>query len=258
MYKVIILGSGASPGVPSVSNGWGSCNPDNPKNCRTRTSTYLQYGNTKILIDTSPDIRSQLLQSGIRHLDAVLYTHTHADHLHGIDDLREINRIEGKSLDFYADAETVKVIKNRFPYLIGADGDTTHPSLIPHTIEYYRPFIIKDLKITPIRLAGHTISTTGYIFNDGEVVYIADYRHLEEETFRHILQPVKLLVLPLTIYEGTNKHAGLADILTDIGRINPERAVINHMASEIDYDDLMRRTPQRVEPGYDNMLIEVK
>ena len=93
MSKVIILGSGAAPGVPSLSCGWGDCNPNDSRNIRTRTDTYVEINDTKILIDTSPDIRQHLLDNNIKHLDAVLYTHAHADHLHGIDDLREITRI---------------------------------------------------------------------------------------------------------------------------------------------------------------------
>ena len=100
MYKVTILGSGAAPGVPAIAYGWGNCNPNNPKNVRTRTSVYIEHDQTKILIDTSPDLRMQMLANGIRELDAVLYTHPHADHLHGIDDLREINRLHRCSLNF--------------------------------------------------------------------------------------------------------------------------------------------------------------
>lgn len=104
MSKLIILGSGAAPGVPSVSGGWGACNLQNPKNKRQRAGVYLTDGTTQILVDTSPDLKNQLIANNIKTLDGVLYTHTHADHLHGIDDLRGITRNTGKSLKFYGAA----------------------------------------------------------------------------------------------------------------------------------------------------------
>lgn len=258
-YKLTILGSGAAPGVPSVAGGWGNCDPKNPKNCRRRTTSCLEYKNTRILIDTSPDLRVQLLNTDIRHLDGIVYTHAHADHLHGIDELREINRAEHCSLDFYATEETVKEVEERFPYLLAARGHTNNvssrPSLIANRIEYYRPFMINELKVTPIRLLGHNMPTTGYVFNDGEMVYIADYREIEEVAFDYIKQPVKLMVVPLTLPEGGSYHAGLGEIMRDIERVGPERAVINHMAIECDYDEINKLTPKNVEPAYDGMSL---
>lgn len=114
MSRAIILGSGAAPGVPSVSGGWGACNPNNPKNKRQRAGVYLTDGTTQILIDTSPDLKNQLIANNIKVVDGVLYTHTHADHLHGIDDLRGITRNTKKSLKFYATAQQIAEIKERF------------------------------------------------------------------------------------------------------------------------------------------------
>ena len=116
--KVVILGAGAAPGVPSLCMGWGHCNPNNPKNFRLRTSTYVEIDNVRILIDTCPNIREQLIANNIKVLDAVLYTHAHADHVHGIDDMREINRISGTSLNIYGGAKTISYIKHNFSYLI--------------------------------------------------------------------------------------------------------------------------------------------
>ena len=258
-YKLTILGSGAAPGVPSIAGGWGACDPANEKNRRSRTTSCLEYGNTRILIDTSPDLRLQLLNGGIRRLDGIVYTLAHADHLHGIDELREINRAEQKSLDFFAADETVREVEERFPYLLATRGHannvSSRPSLIANRIEHYRPFMINELKVTPIRLLGHNMPTTGYVFNDGEVVYIADYREIEEEAFSHIRQPVKLMVVPLTTVEGGRYHAGFAEIMRDVERIKPERAVINHMAIECDYERIRRMTPEKVEPAFDGMTL---
>ncbi|MBR1649228.1 MAG: MBL fold metallo-hydrolase [Alphaproteobacteria bacterium] len=260
-YKMTILGSGAAPGVPAIAIGWGACDPNNPKNCRTRTTVCLEYHKTRILIDTSPDLRTQLLKAHINTLSGVLYTHPHADHLHGIDDLREINRITSRSLNFYASPDTLRGIKQRFPYLLATpkhlNNVSTHPSLIANEINYYEPFYIDDLKITPIRLMGHMMPSTGYIFNDGDIVYIADYRKIEERAFEMIKKPVKLMVVPLTLPEGSEFHAGLDDILSDIKRVHPQKAVINHMAAECDYEAIFNITPANVEPAYDNMEIDL-
>ena len=262
MYKIIILGSGAAPGVPAIAMGWGNCNPENPKNFRTRTTTYLEYNNTKLLIDTSPDLRGQMLQNGIDALDAVLYTHSHADHLHGIDDLREINRINRASLDVYASEDTVRIIKQRFPYLVAtpvrANNVSMQPSLVANSVKYYEPFYVNDLKIVPIRLLGHAVPSTGYIFNDGEIVYIADYRKLEDRAFDFIKKGVKLAVFPMTTMEGSKFHAGLDQILYDVKRLGCKQAVINHMAAECDYDEVNKVTPENVLPAYDNMMIKVE
>ncbi len=257
MYKITILGSGAAPGVPSIAGGWGNCNPDNPKNRRLRTSVCIEYENIRILVDTSPDLREQLLTSNIQHIDSIIYTHAHADHLHGIDELREINRAELSSINFYASAETTEVINSRFPYLLVSkehmNNVITRPSLVANIIKPYQSFFIRNLKITPIQLLGHNMPTTGYLFNDGEIVYISDYRAIEEQAFSYIHQPVKLMIVPLTTPEGSKYHASLKEIISDIDQIKPQHVIINHMAIECDYDQINQITPHYVEPAYDGM-----
>ena len=116
--RVTILGCGHSGGTPMVGAGWGDCDPENPRNRRLRPSILVENAKTTVLVDTSPDLRQQLLDSGVERLDAVLYTHAHADHLHGIDDLRAINRAMNRALDVYSDAATWETIRNRFPYVV--------------------------------------------------------------------------------------------------------------------------------------------
>ncbi len=259
--KVIILGAGAAPGVPSLSRGWGLCNPANPKNRRCRTTIYYELGDTKILIDTSPDLRQGLLYNQIRFLDGVLYTHTHADHVHGIDDLREINRINDSSLNIYGSPETMETIRERFKYLIALPNEKKdcirQPSLIANDVNHNEPFYIRDLKITAIKLLGHNAPTTGYVFNDGEVVHIADFRAIDESGYAQIIKRPKLLIVPLTTIYSQRFHAGLEEVMYCIEKINPERAIINHMASEADYDEVNSLTPDYVTPAYDNMIIEL-
>lgn len=253
------MGAGAAPGVPALANGFGNCDPNNPKNIRLRSGTYMELSGVKFLIDTSPDLRMQLILSDVREIDAVFYTHTHADHLHGIDDLREINRITGKAIELFASKDNLSVIRTRFPYLIAEDTSNIDPvyraALHPNTFEYEESFYFKDLKVTPIRLTGHNVECSGYIFNDGEVVHISDFREIPENAFKFIKRQPELLIMPLTTISGTRFHAGLEDLLDYAERIDPKRAVINHMAVESDYAEVYSQCPSNMQPAYDGMEI---
>lgn len=258
--KVIILGAGAAPGVPSLCMGWGNCNPENPRNRRIRTSTYVEINGVKFLIDTCPNLREQLVDNQIKALDAVLYSHAHADHLHGIDDLREINRISCDSLNIYAGAVTLKRIKHCFAYLIAKPNQVKNvvrmPSLVPNLIKANHPFYVKGVKVMPIKLLQHCPECLGYVFNDGEYVHIADFKMIAESAFERITVKPKLMVMPLTTPYGQIQHAGLDEVLGYIDRIKARHVVLNHMASECDYDEIMQMTPENVEPAYDGMTIE--
>lgn len=259
MSKVIILGSGAAPGVPALANGFGNCDAKNPKNIRLRSGTYMELSGVKFLIDTSPDLRMQLILSDIRQIDAVFYTHTHADHLHGIDDLREINRITGKAIELFASKDNLAVIRTRFPYLIADDTSTIDPvyraALHPNVFEYEQSFHFKGLKVTPIRLQGHNVECSGYIFNDGEVVHISDFREIPESALKLIKRQPEVLIMPLTTPSGTRFHAGLDDLLDYAEKIDPKRVIINHMAVESDYAEVYSHCPSNVQPAYDGMEI---
>ena len=264
MTKIIFTGTGAAPGVPSLSRGWGNCNPNNEKNRRKRIGTYIEIGSQKFLIDTSPDLRTQLLENNIRYIDGVLYTHAHADHTHGIDDLRELNRIVKKPLDIYGTTHTITQIRNRFPYLIAAslnkeDACIYKASLIAHELDLAGSLFLGDVKIDVLELNGHLVPSNGYIFNDGEIVYVADCREISEVGLHKIKTTPKILVLPLTTPNaGYAKisHMGLDKVLEYVNLIKPERAIINHMAAECDYDEINSLTPANTFAAFDNMVIE--
>ncbi len=261
MSKIVILGSGAAPGVPAVACGWGNCNPNNPKNRRRRTGTYIEIGKVCLLIDTSPDLRSQLLDNNIRRLDAVLYTHTHADHLHGIDDLRELNRISRSSLDIWGDKTTRETISLRFPYLLADEQHPnnviTRPSLIMHCFEPGHPFKVAGVDIMPLRLEGHHIPSSGYLINQGEILYIADCKEISPESLALIKKPPRLMIAPLTSDVPQPQHMGLDKLLEYVNILKPQLTVINHMAAENDYDVVNSLTPDNVMASYDNMVLEI-
>ncbi len=262
MPRITILGSGAAPGVPAIAMGWGDCNPNNPKNRRLRAGTYIEYENAKILIDTSPDLRMHLLNNNIRYLDGVLLTHTHSDHLHGIDDLREINRISRGPLDFFATAEDMKVVHERFGYLFADVAKECNPLyrayLMPRTIEYGKEFFIGDVSVVPLQLEGHNIGSTGYIFNGGEIVHISDFKRLHDEDVEKLRGKVGVMIMPLTTPHQCKFHANIDEVLQYAEIIRPQKLIINHMAVECDYDAISAQMPDFAEVAYDGMTIELK
>lgn len=264
MSKIIFMGTGAAPGVPSLSKGWGNCNPDNPKNRRKRIGTYIEIGNQKLLIDTSPDLRMQLLENDIRYIDGVLYTHGHADHLHGIDDLRELNRIMEKPINIYGMPHTIDTIKERFSYLLTSalckkDKCMFKASLIAHQLSAEESLYLGNVKIDVLRLEKHNVPSNGYIFNDGEIVYVADCQKIFDADLNKIQKRPEVLILPLTVFNPQYApifHMTLDKLLEYVNLIKPKKAIINHMASECDYDELNNVTPQNVLISYDNMVCE--
>ena len=260
MSSALFLGSGASPGVPSLSNGFGDCDPENPKNIRRRTTTLYEVNGVKIMIDTSPDLRSQCLDYNIRMVHAVCYTHAHSDHLHGIDDIREINRIMHKPMDVYACKPTMKEIKKRFSYLFVKIQSKffycTRAGIIPHVVKPNREFFINGIKLVPLKLLGHNMESYGYIIND-EIVHIADFKVLSDSAIKQIraIKP-KLMVMPLTVIEPHRRHVGLSEVIDYAKMFEPEHVVLNHMASECDYDYVNSHTPDFIEPAYDGLKVE--
>ena len=260
MTKVVFLGAGASPGVPSICNGWGACNPDNLKNVRTRTSTYYEVNGVKILIDTSPDLRQQMLNNNIYDIDVVLYTHAHFDHISGIDDLREINRRTCKPIPVFASKDTMSEIKRRYGYMIIKNNEPkfylSKGGLITKKIKANHEFEFMGVKIMPLKLLGHNSPSYGYIIND-EIVHLSDFKKLSNSAIEHIkeIKP-KLMVMPLTIPTTHIHHVGLEEAMNYVKMFDVERVVFNHMASECDYDCINESTPDYVTPAYDGMKLE--
>ena len=259
MNRLIILGSGAAPGVPSLSRGWGKCDSANPKNRRMRIGTYVEYEGLKLVIDTSPDLRVQLLNHNLRYLDFVLYTHTHADHLNGIDDLREINRISRQPVSIFSTGKIIKEIRHRFGYLMTQKKklrNFTMPRLTVNTVKTNHPFYLKGVKITPIKLLGHHNESIGYVFDDGELVYIPDFKEFSLSAMKAVKKKPKILIIPLTTTYEADQHASLKTVKEYIEKIDADRTIINHMSTDCDYDEINRLTGYKVFPAFDGMKIE--
>lgn len=251
--KVTILGCGSAGGVPSLSRGWGNCDPQNPRNRRLRPSILVEQGQSRLLVDTSPDCRQQLLDADVHRLDAVLYTHDHADHLHGIDDLREINRAMGTVLPLYAAPDTLEQIQQRFTYVLGTveEGMSIYkPMLEPHAIS--GPFRVGEIPVIPFEQDHGWCTTLGFRF--GPIAYSTDVVNLSEEAFA-ALDGVKVWIVGCLCYRPHHTHAHLDKVLEWVKRVKPERAYLTHMPPILDYDILCGKLPPYVRPAHDGQVI---
>ena len=256
--RVTVLGCGASTGVPTIGRNWGRCDPNDARNRRRRVSLLVEAaGGTTILIDTSPDLREQLIDAGIRRLDAVLYTHAHADHLHGIDDLRGVNRMIQAALPTYATRETLAEIERRFGYVFaplkpGLEGNYYKPVLERHVID--GPFTVAGIAVMPF-VQDHGFSTTlGFRF--GGFAYSTDVIGLDDRAFA-ALAGIDTWVVDCIRRTPHVTHSHVDRTLEWIGRVRPRRAVLTHMDESLDYETLRRTLPAGVEPGYDGMVLEL-
>jgi len=253
--KVTMLGCGPSFGVPAVGLGWEACDPTDPRNRRRRSSVLIECRGQTVLIDTSPDLREQLIDANISRLDAVLMTHAHADHLHGIDDLRGINRVIKAPIPIYGDEKTLSEIKARFGYAlvpIEPGGFFFKPTLTPHTID--GPFTVAGLPVVPFVQSHGYSKTLG--FRIGAFGYSTDVVELDDAAFA-ALDGIDLWIVDCLRYEPHPTHSHLAQTLSWIERLKPKRAVLTHMDRPLDYTELAAKLPPGVDPGIDGLVFEL-
>ena len=230
------------------------CRSDDPRNRRRRVSVFAESSGTRLLIDTPPDLHGQLVDAGVSRLDAVLYTHGHADHVHGIDDLRSINHHMGCALDAYGTAATIETISGRFGYAFKPPGRVwTRPSLNPIVVT--GPFKHGEIAITPFSQEHGRSTTTGYRM--GDMAYSTDVKALPDDSFA-ALEGVRLWVVDCLGYREHPTHAHLDLTLSWIARVKPKLAVLTHMSHQFDYETLRAALPAGVVPGYDGLVIDTE
>lgn len=261
--KVTILGCGSSPGVPRIGNDWGACDPNEPKNRRTRCSILIERadggGVTRVLVDTGPDVRAQLLAAGVNSIDGVVYTHGHADHVHGIDDLRAFWQNTHRLVDVYADASTMARLMQAFGYCFAtAPGSFYPPILKHHPIEAGRALTIDGpggrIALMPFRQIHGDIETLG--LRVGGLAYSCDVSDLPDEALT-TLAGLDVWIVDALRYKPHPSHFSLDEAVAWIGRVKPRRAVLTHMHIDLDYATLRRDLPAGIEPAFDGMTLEV-
>jgi phosphoribosyl 1,2-cyclic phosphate phosphodiesterase len=257
-----ILGCGSSGGVPRLGEGagdWGDCDPANPKNRRRRCSLLVaregDAGTTRVLIDTTPDMRDQLLVAGIGHLDAVVYTHSHADHLHGIDDLRQIVFNRRSRLPVYADGPTQEALISRFGYAFVQPAGSDYPPILDlHGIDGTVTVTGAggSISLTPFRAEHGTMDALG--FRIGPLAYLPDAVAIPAESWP-ILDGLDCWIVDALRRKPHPTHAHLALALEWIARARPTRAILTNMHNDLDYETLRAELPAHVAPAFDGMSV---
>ena len=253
--KITILGCGPSGGVPLVGGVWGNCDPAEPKNYRTRSSLLIETAGHNLLIDTSPDLRAQLLREAIKTIDGVFFTHAHADHCHGIDDLRPIYIAHKRAtIPIYGAQETMEALHNIFGYLFHSAHAQYPQVLNPNALPMNTDIDMYGMKLRLFEQDHGFSTTTGYRFND--VAYSTDVLNLDETAFAQ-LQDLDLWIVDCLAEQAKPTHSHLAQTLEWIERVKPRRAILTHMDQSLDYHTLKAQLPSHIEPAYDGMVINL-
>jgi len=261
--RFTILGCGSSGGVPRPALGWGDCNPDNPKNRRRRTSLLVERkgaaGVTRALVDTSPDLREQLLDSGVDWLDGVLFTHAHADHIHGIDDLRALFLHRRRRVDAHIDAATSELLRARFGYCFATPPGSEYPPILnEHRLAAGHAVTINGdggpITVLPILQEHGDIPSLGFRF--GDLAYSCDISGLPAASLP-ALAGLEVWILDALRYKPHPSHFSLDEALVWVERIKPKRAILTNLHSDLDYDVLRARLPAHVEPAFDGLRVEL-
>jgi phosphoribosyl 1,2-cyclic phosphate phosphodiesterase len=254
-----ILGCGSSGGVPRLGGVWGDCDPGNPKNRRRRCSMLITRetteGTTRVLIDTSPDMREQLLDAGVGALDGVVYTHSHADHMHGIDDLRQVVFNQRQRLPVWADGPTQEALLSRFGYaFVQPEGSPYPPILDLHTIDgpVSIPGAGGPITLTPFRADHGSMDALG--FRIGPLAYLPDAVDIPAESWP-VLDGLGCWIVDALRRKPHPTHAHLDMTLGWIARAKPARAVITNMHIDLDYETLRTELPPHITPAFDGMTI---
>lgn len=262
--SVTILGCGSSGGVPRPGSGWGACDPGNPKNRRRRCALLVERrgpgGTTSVLIDTTPDLREQLLDAEITRLDATLFSHDHADHTHGIDDLRALVLHMRKRIPVHADAITGATLRQRFAYLFETPPGSLYPPILDlMPLAAGEPLTVDGpggpIEALPFRLEhGPNYDALGFRF--GGLGYAPDVSAIPDEAMA-TMSGLEVLILDCLREAPHPSHFNLEQALEAIETLRPRRAILTNLHVDLDYASLAKRLPKGIEPAFDGMRVEI-
>jgi phosphoribosyl 1,2-cyclic phosphate phosphodiesterase len=260
-FVATILGCGSSGGVPRVGAGWGACDPANPRNRRRRCSLLVERvaasGRTTVLVDTGPDVREQLLDAGVDWIDGVMFTHEHADHTHGIDDMRVLAIHQRRLIDAHADDKTADLLRRRFGYCFETPPGSQYPPILAlNRLNDGIPVQISgaggNLTALPFMMYHGDTDALGFRF--GSMAYSSDVNGLPPESEAR-LQDLDVWIVDALRYTQHPSHWSLGDALAWIERIKPRRAILTNLHTDMDYETLSRSLPPHVVPAYDGMKV---
>jgi len=260
--RFTILGCGSSPGVPRPNGDFGVCDPEEPKNYRTRAAFLVERitanATTTIVIDTGPDFRTQMLKAKVRHIDGVVYTHGHADHIHGIDDLRSFALAQQDLVHIYADKPTLKQLNQCFGYCFKTPPGSNYPPILAaHHINLEEKLIISgqagSVSLEPLLQIHGDIHSLG--FRIGNVAYCTDVSQFPLTTLQQ-LEGLDLLILDALQYKPHPSHFSYGEAVDVIEQLRPKHALLTHMHISLDYQTVLQNTPDHIEPAYDGWAFE--
>lgn len=262
--KFTLLGTGSSGGVPRVGNQWGKCDPQNPKNRRRRCALLLELtsdtGTTSVLIDAGVDLREQLLSADVSHLDGVLLTHSHADHIFGLDDLRQLALVMKTPIPVHMDAKTAEIVLPAFGYIFHQAPTSSYPAFCTHMDIHHEELTCIEgsggaIEFQPLVVEHGDIHALG--FRMGDIAYLPDMKRLANSNSLKALENLDVLIVDCLREIDHPAHLSLSESLAFIEQINPRRAVLTNMHSDLDYQALLERLPKHIVPGFDGFQLEL-
>jgi len=252
--KLTFLGSGTSVGVPVIGCMCQVCKSNNPKNKRLRTSVLVQLGGKNILIDASTDLRQQALIYSIKKVNAILFTHCHADHIFGLDEIRIFNFYQREEIPCYGNEQTIRTIKNIFNYLFEkSDYWGDRPGVVPKVVK--DKFLLFDKEIIPVEVRHYEKKILGYRIDD--LAYITDCSEMPESSLP-LLENLDVLILNALRHKPHPGHFSLSQALEIIKAIKPKQAILTHLSHDFDCEEICKCLPENVELAYDGLVIETK
>lgn len=257
--KLRILGTGTSFGVPQIACDCAVCHSTDPRDKRTRCGAIIETDDgTRLLIDTPPELRQQLIAAGVDSIDAVLYTHEHADHIHGIDDLRAFTMRSKVALPLYGSADTLTTIGARFPYIVDSRlqplAGTTKPEGTPIVVIPGVPFRVRDTHVMPIAVPHGR--TEVLAFRVGPIAYVTDAKSIPDAALA-ALEGVRVLVLNALMHRVHPTHLSISEAVAVAQRIGAEQTFLTHLTHESFHADLAAELPVGISPAYDGLVVEV-
>jgi phosphoribosyl 1,2-cyclic phosphate phosphodiesterase len=252
--RITVLGSGTSSGVPTIGCSCEVCRSSDPRDTRLRPSVLLRYNGRNVIVDTSPDFRAQVLRARLERLDAILYTHSHADHILGLDDVRPFNFRQKSSMPVYGTAETLDVIQRVFQYAFEEPQQSSVPKLDLRILDG-SPFELFDLRFTPVRLCHGRGTVLGFRF--GRAAYLTDHSEIPEES-RALLGDLDVLFLDALRHRPHPTHTTVQNALRLVEELKPRRAFFTHMCHDLSHERTEAALPAHVRLAYDGLEIDVE